>query len=72
MKRFVTQKSIASTIVFITIAAGCIWLFRAVPKAPRVEDTKADREYQRPDKAELKSRIKSVLQRTPVYNDQMR
>lgn len=31
-----------------------------------------EREYQRPDKEEIKARIKSVLKRSPVYNDQTR
>lgn len=31
-----------------------------------------EREYQRPDKEEIKARIKLVLKRSPVYNDQTR
>lgn len=31
-----------------------------------------DREYQRPDKAQIKARIRSVLKRAPVYNDRAR
>ena len=31
-----------------------------------------DREYQRPDKVQIKARIRSVLKRAPVYNDRAR
>ena len=31
-----------------------------------------EREYQRPDKAQIKARIRSVLKRAPVYNDRAR